>query len=183
MSTATEWTVCKRVVNIGQESSVDLLTVSLAIDSLVATANHELEDLYVKIGEVLDQIVKDKKISKELRRLNLDALQALITVANGLDERLLSELDGLDASESSIIDQQIGSLIAVNGLNCDCACPIPKRSISVIEKTAKALQKCVAEEEEEVKWALNNACKNLQEIIHHTVRKVVNIIIIIDLKQ
>lgn len=172
VSTAIEWNVCKRVVNLGQESSVDLLSVSLALDSLLATANHELEDLYVKIGQVLEQIVKDKKLSKEWRRLNLDALQALISVANGLDDRLASELDGLDASESSIIDQQIGSLIAVNGLDCECACPIPKRSISVVEQTAKELKNCVAEEEDSIKWALENACKNLQDIVNKTVRKV-----------
>lgn len=171
-SNAWEYVVCKRTVSLTNEVNGDLLDASLNIDRLLSTANKELENLYSNIGTILELIVKEKKWNKQLKKQILDAIQSLINNANGLIPILSCTLSAIDLEESAIIDQVLGSLNAVNELDCDCACPVPKHGVSLIEGTARSVQKCVAAAEEQIRWALIEACDRLGDVIKIGVRKV-----------
>lgn len=160
------------MVNLAIESGGDLLDAAIQEDGLLSTALKESEEIYVRIGIILSELVNDHKLRKDIREKNIDAAKAIIVIVNALDNRIAEALDRLDAAQAAIIDQTVGSLVAVNGLACDCACPIPKRGIKHIEATARAVQHCVAEDEDRVRNSLRSLCDNLQEVIELGVREV-----------
>lgn len=172
LATSPEFQVCKRVINLAIESEGDVLGAAIQEDSLLSTALKESEEVYDRIAIILKELTSDQKLSKEIRQKNLNAAQAIIVVVNALDNVIAEGLDRLDAAQSAIIDQTLGSLIAVNGLDCECACPIPKRGIKNIEGTANVVQNCVGEEEDRVRNTLRTLCENLQEVIELGLRQV-----------
>lgn len=160
------------MVNLAIESGGDVLDAAIQEDGLLSTALKESEEIYVRIGIILNELANDHKLRKDIRDRNIDAANAIIVIVNALDNRIAEALDRLDAAQATVIDQSLGSLAAVNGLDCDCACPIPKRGIKHIEGTARGVQHCVAEDEDRIRVILRTLCDNLQEVIELGVREV-----------
>lgn len=167
VSTALEYRVCQREVNLKNADRADLWAASLAWDSLISTAHSGVKEIYDQISTILDVLQNDKKLDKTWRKLNIGALHAILTICNGLEDRLTTLLKRFDGAELAVIDEAIGSLTAVNNLDCDCACSIPKRNHDLIVNTVQQLTECVAELENAVKLALKVACDSLIEISNH----------------
>lgn len=172
VSTALEYRVCRHEINLKSANRDELWRASLAWDSLLATAHSGLTDVYEQIANVLDVLQNDKSLEKSWRKLNIGALHAILTIANNLEDRLTSLLERLDGAELTVINEVIGSLTAVDNLDCDCACPIPKRGHQLIVITVQKLTEHVAEYEKEVERALRATCDSLQDILHHHLHKV-----------
>lgn len=164
--------ICNRDVNLRNEVRPALWKYSLQWDEHLTNAHNSIEELYIQIAKVLELVQNDSHLDKSARRTNLDALSALLTVLNGLEDRLESAIGLLDSLEGAIIDTVIGSLIAVNKLDCDCACPVPKNGIDLILGTANALTTCIQKKDKSVVVALNRACDSLKAIIRKGVAKV-----------
>lgn len=163
--------VCKRTWSLPKESS-DLLEVSLALDSLLANTNEKIEKLYVVIGKLLKVINLEKKLDKQLRRIYLDALQSLITLLNKMYYYMQAQLVGLDATLTTIIILQVSSLNWVSGLDCKCACPIPKLGCELTQSTADALKECTVTERDALVDLLDTACNDLNTVLKHGLKKV-----------
>lgn len=173
-SVPLEVRVCKRDINLKKDVRGSLKEWSVKWDTLSVDVRHGIEEIYELTAHVLEIIQNEKHLEKGLRRTSLNALAALLAVANGLEERLESSIARLDSIESALIDVAIGDLIAVHDLDCDCACPVPKLAIELIENTVEALSTCLKNKGKAIRSAIDAACETLKHIIDKGVQEVMS---------
>lgn len=166
-----EFHICNHEVNLRIETAPEIIRVAIAADSILSTVIIEVENILEKIGVLWTQLL-DQKQPNEFQRQNLNALAGIVANVNGLDNKFAEILNLVDGGLSSVIDQAIGSLTSVNGLDCDCACPIPKRSIKLIEGTVLATAVDSEKEQQRLRDILKKTADNLQEAIVLGVRNV-----------
>lgn len=171
VSAAPEFHICKYVINLRIEMAPELIRVAIGEDTILSAAIEEVEIILKKIS-VLWTALLDQKLNDAVRQQNLNALAGLVSNANALDNQIASMLDRLDAAEASIIDQSLGSLITLDGLNCECACDLTKRSVKHVKETAAQLLTCINEECEELVKLLKATSAKLQKAIDVGVRDV-----------
>lgn len=163
--------MCRHVVP-RQEPLAEFVHISVDIDTLLSASLHKLEELYVVIGKLLKEVVGDKKLHKRERNVLLLSLKALIELCNNLDERITCQLDGLDASATTIIDIGVATFNTIDELDCHCACPIPNLIISGTLEAARELKECVVTERNQIVKLLGEACDALNDVLRNGIKKV-----------
>lgn len=172
-----EVNVCRHEFALKEEVSPILLKAATKWDAYLANAHDGAEKLYGLIEKVLQAVLDDRELRSADRRSNLDALAALLSVVNGLEERLESALKRLDGISAATMSQSIGSLIAVDTLTSSCACIVPTAVKKQLERTVGGLTDCVLHADTAVLKAFDVLCAALETLLQKGVWAVISLYI------